>query len=517
MLPRWNHSKQASFCSCSRFILFAVFVSLHCHSPFSLGAAEAVKDTPTWTPPVQWMLEPSAVPDSDASSEAGMKPYTETIPGSDAKFEMVPIPGGKFLMGSPANEDDRAEDEGPQVEVEIAPFWMGKCEVTWDEYELWAMGLSKQRRRQVLGQESHAIRRTGRRHHDSHQALSRHDVRHGPGRLSRRLHDAVGRQDVLQVALGQDRPLLSAADRGRVGIRLPSGNHRPPTASATTPRHWTTTPGTSTTATSPTRRSARRSRTPGASRHARQRGRVGAGPVCGRCLRAARSGSPVKNPVAGPDKDLSRAWCEADPGSTTRRRCVCAARVASSPDWKSQDPQLPQSIWYFTDADFVGFRVVRPLDSAFGRGGADVTIWMRLRRKSCENTAKLRVRFSEVQPIARKDKSMSARTRGTTTATSRRQFLQTIGLRRSTGAALAGAISARSYAGERQHDQGCTGRLWRSGNRRRGERPRRPPDRPSCGRWPMSSRTRASHSLKQLSSQLRRSGGCSARTTVRGV
>jgi hypothetical protein len=26
-----------------------------------------------------------------------------------------------------------------------------------------------------------------------------------------------------------------------------------------------------------------------------------------------------------------------------------------------QDPQLPKSIWYLTDAKFVGFRVVRPL------------------------------------------------------------------------------------------------------------------------------------------------------------
>ena len=39
-----------------------------------------------------------------------------------------------------------------------------------------------------------------------------------------------------------------------------------------------------------------------------------------------------------------------------------AARRASSNDWKMQDPQIPQSIWYHTDADFVGFRVVRPLD-----------------------------------------------------------------------------------------------------------------------------------------------------------
>ena len=38
-----------------------------------------------------------------------------------------------------------------------------------------------------------------------------------------------------------------------------------------------------------------------------------------------------------------------------------AARRGSDKDWKQQDPQLPQSIWYFTDALFVGFRVVRPL------------------------------------------------------------------------------------------------------------------------------------------------------------
>ena len=38
-----------------------------------------------------------------------------------------------------------------------------------------------------------------------------------------------------------------------------------------------------------------------------------------------------------------------------------AVRVASTEDWKEQDPQIPQSIWYHTDALHVGFRIVRPL------------------------------------------------------------------------------------------------------------------------------------------------------------
>jgi formylglycine-generating enzyme required for sulfatase activity len=38
-----------------------------------------------------------------------------------------------------------------------------------------------------------------------------------------------------------------------------------------------------------------------------------------------------------------------------------AARRASDKTWKQQDPQLPKSVWYHTDAQFLGFRIVRPL------------------------------------------------------------------------------------------------------------------------------------------------------------
>ena len=63
-----------------------------------------------------------------------MVPYQETIPGTEVTFEMVPVPGGEFLMGSPATEAERGGDEGPQVRVKVQPFWIGKHEVTWDEY-----------------------------------------------------------------------------------------------------------------------------------------------------------------------------------------------------------------------------------------------------------------------------------------------------------------------------------------------------------------------------------------------
>src|ERR1043166_7117587 len=66
------------------------------------------------------------------------KSYTETIDrdGVKASFEMIAIPGGTFLMGSPAGEKGRKDHEGPQHPVTIKPLWIGKCEVTWGEYDL---------------------------------------------------------------------------------------------------------------------------------------------------------------------------------------------------------------------------------------------------------------------------------------------------------------------------------------------------------------------------------------------
>jgi sulfatase modifying factor 1 len=68
------------------------------------------------------------------TAEGFMIPYTATIPGTDVEFEMVPIPGGKFKMGSDDGEKGRKPAEGPQFEVEVEPCWMGKFEITWAEY-----------------------------------------------------------------------------------------------------------------------------------------------------------------------------------------------------------------------------------------------------------------------------------------------------------------------------------------------------------------------------------------------
>jgi formylglycine-generating enzyme required for sulfatase activity len=63
------------------------------------------------------------------------KPYEQDIPNASVKFKMVPIPAGKFTMGSSYSETGREEDEGPQKIIQLSAFWMGAYEVTFEEWD----------------------------------------------------------------------------------------------------------------------------------------------------------------------------------------------------------------------------------------------------------------------------------------------------------------------------------------------------------------------------------------------
>jgi formylglycine-generating enzyme required for sulfatase activity len=55
--------------------------------------------------------------------------------GSGAILDMVAIPGGRFVMGSPNTEAERRDNETPQRTVNISPFFMGKYPVTQAQYQ----------------------------------------------------------------------------------------------------------------------------------------------------------------------------------------------------------------------------------------------------------------------------------------------------------------------------------------------------------------------------------------------
>ncbi|MCL4315413.1 MAG: formylglycine-generating enzyme family protein [Gammaproteobacteria bacterium] len=69
-------------------------------------------------------------------SEAFAQRVGTVFKDCDACPEMVVIPAGSFMIGSPASEPGRDSDEGPQHLVTIASqFAAGKFEVTFDEWD----------------------------------------------------------------------------------------------------------------------------------------------------------------------------------------------------------------------------------------------------------------------------------------------------------------------------------------------------------------------------------------------
>jgi sulfatase modifying factor 1 len=76
---------------------------------------------------------PSEVFDEPAKVDR-FETFTEKIPGTSVSFKMIALPGGTFKMGSPDNEPLRNDDEGPVHQITLSPFWIGEIEVSWDEY-----------------------------------------------------------------------------------------------------------------------------------------------------------------------------------------------------------------------------------------------------------------------------------------------------------------------------------------------------------------------------------------------
>ena len=199
--------------------------------------------------------------------------------------------------------------------------------------------------------------------------------------------------------------------------------------------------------------------------------------------------------VADAYKQFADRQADAGPGDPARRQGVSlrgprrlvgrrcrpapqsAARRGSNPEWSVQDPQRPQSIWWHTDATFVGFRIVRPLErtgepqgpEVAGRQGQDDSLIGRCRIRSPVGRAADR---RETEPSVRCDSGSNPeprrmhhdradRSRKRSSA-SRRDFLKT-----STAATDRPGHAVQRPRRRQRHDQGRPDRLRRPGQRRR--------------------------------------------------
>ncbi len=279
------------------------------------------------------------VTNSPEKTEADMKAYTNTIPGTKVAYAMVPIPGGEFLMGSPDSEASRKADEGPQHKVKIEPFWMEQCEVTWNEYELF-MYPDENRPSPLTNGTTNYTGDAGRRRYASDQAVRRDEFRHGQGRLSGHQHDAARLQYLLPVAQRQDRPFLPAADGGRVGIRLPRRHdHRLflRRRSGQTGRIRLVR-GQQRLQVSKGRQE--KAQSVGPVRHAGQRGRMDAGPIRPELLQAIHRDRDRAMEQIRPR--LTRRWCAAVPGRMTPDKLRCACRRGSTLGLENAGPAIAQ-------------------------------------------------------------------------------------------------------------------------------------------------------------------------------
>jgi formylglycine-generating enzyme required for sulfatase activity len=82
--------------------------------------------------PILWDVSKSAL---TAQAEQALKPGGTFMECASCP-EMVVVPAGSFIMGSPASEAGRKNDEGPLRRVTIRqPFAVSKFEITFDEFD----------------------------------------------------------------------------------------------------------------------------------------------------------------------------------------------------------------------------------------------------------------------------------------------------------------------------------------------------------------------------------------------
>ncbi len=71
---------------------------------------------------------------TEAAKIEKFEDFTETIPNSAVSFKMIAIPEGEFTMGSGEKDKYAKPDELPAKKVKISRFFMAETETSWIEY-----------------------------------------------------------------------------------------------------------------------------------------------------------------------------------------------------------------------------------------------------------------------------------------------------------------------------------------------------------------------------------------------
>ena len=286
-----------------------------------------------------------------------MNDYSAEVPSTNAPYHMVAVAGGEFMMGSPDAEADRTDEEGPATRVEVAPFWIGKYEVTWDEYEPFMMTQVDRRKdgsRTDYDPTTHTIVDAVSQPTKPYMEMSFGMGQKGFPAISMTQHAANKYCQWLSAQTGHFYRLPTEAeweyacragtttaysfgdDPSRIGEfawYYENSNEKYQKVGRKKPNPW------------------------------------GIHDMHGNVMEwtvdqyasdyFSRISDQLTNPLIRPDRLYPRA-VRGGGWDDDADRLRSAARRGSDAAWKQQDPQLPKSIWYHTDARWLGFRIVRP-------------------------------------------------------------------------------------------------------------------------------------------------------------
>jgi len=268
-------------------------------------------------------------------------PYKVTIPNTTVSYGMAPIPAGEFTMGSGA--PGAKPDEQPPHKVKLDAFWMQTHEVTWDAY-LMFMFTDQAREKEHPDALVDALSRPTA----PHLEMSFGRGNQGFPAISMTQYAASKFAEWLSAKTGEFYRLPTEAE-WEYGCRAGGGaapldeyawyKKNSPQGSFSSGTYHTI--GT---------------KKPNA---------WGLYDMLGNVMEwtldqyAPYAASEQQNPTvpsktAYPHAVRGGSWNDDEPAVT------CTTRVKSDASWKRQDPQLPKSVWYMTDAQWLGFRLVRP-------------------------------------------------------------------------------------------------------------------------------------------------------------
>jgi formylglycine-generating enzyme required for sulfatase activity len=258
--------------------------------------------------------------------------YKVTIPNTTVSYNMVSIPAGEFTMGSAAKKDEQ-----PPHQVRLDAFWMQAHEVTWDEYRLFMFADAQ--KDETVDAVSHPTR--------PYVEMSFGMGIDGFPAISMTQHAANKYAEWLSAKTGEFYRLPTEAE-WEYACR--AGDPPPPQPPVQPGDYaWSA-------ANSQGKYQKVATRKPNAwglydmlgnvmewtlDQYAPYQPGAAVNPW-------TKATTPYPNAVRG------GSWNDAP------EMLRCGARVASDASWKQQDPQLPKSIWYLTDAQWLGFRLVRP-------------------------------------------------------------------------------------------------------------------------------------------------------------